>query len=445
MTPIFFLVFYVVGILLTLFRHPIYGLYTYLFTFYMAPAYTWWRDDIPELRYLLIIGIVAVVASLRLPVDTGRAKWHQTGAGRLFLLFVLFNWLQIIWAIDRDLQIEGAILYTKHLVAFYLVYRFADSIERVIQIAMVHVLGCFWFGLKALEKGGGRLEDIGGAVASANELGIHIVTGVLFGGLMLLGIRDWRRIIMIGCLPFIVNCLILTISRGAFVGLAVGGIVGYIAIPQKLRFNYKVFGVLGLILFSLLIHDQLIERFMVTYHALTSDQVELDGSAVSRSEIASAGFRMGLDYPLGAGHRATLLLSPQYMDEHLLGEKTGQRAAHNTSAAVVAEHGFPGLILYFLIIFWVLRTMVRMRRSGNTDETERHGMCMAFIVSSLIAIYAAGNFSNTIGLEAQYWCLALLASVSELQAAVVGQADDIVQKSKGKSKTIARGAKKLPL
>lgn len=410
----------------------------------MAPAYTWWRDDIPELRYLLIIGIIAVVASLRLPADTDRAKWYRTGAGKLFLLFVLFNWLQIIWAIDRDLQIEGAILYTKHLVAFYLIYRFADSIERIIQIAMVHVVGCFWFGWQALEKGGGRLEDIGGAVAGSNELGVHIATGVLFGGIMLLGIRDWRRIIMFGCLLFITNCLVLTISRGAFLGLVAGGIGGYIAIPQKFRFNYKVIGVLGLILFSLLAHEQLIERFTGTYLALTSDQEELDHSGAGRTEIAKAGFRMGMDYPLGAGHKATALLSPRYMDEDLLSRTAGRRSAHNTSAAVIAEHGFPGLVLYYLIIFWVLRTMVRMRRSGGTDETERHGMCMAFTVSSLIAIYVAGNFSNNIDLETQYWCLALLASVSELQATVVGKAADVVQKSKGKSKTIAMGAKKLP-
>lgn len=321
-------------------------------------------------------------------------------------------------------------MFTKHLVAFYLIYRLADSIERVIQIAMVHVVGCFWFGWQALGEGYGRLETIGGAVAGANELGVHVTTGIFFAGIMLLGIKDLRRIILFGCIPFIFNCLILTISRGAFLGFVAGGIGGYLLVPKSLRASYRVIGILGIVLFSLLAHDQLIERFTDTYRAMTTDEVEIDRSAASRIEIAKAGIKIGLDYPFGAGHKSTAFLSEQYMDETVLGYKGG-RAAHNTFAAVFAEYGFPGFILYFLMIFWVFRTVVLIHRSGGTDETERYQMCMAFTASSLIAIYVSGNFSNNIDLETQYWCLALLASISQLHEAVVGKVSEIASISSG--------------
>lgn len=417
MTPILFLIGYVVGLILTFVRHPIYGLYTYLFAFYMAPSYTWWRDDVPDIRYLFIAGIIAVIGSLLFAGDhdSQRSKWYQTTPGRLFLLFVLYNWLQVFWAIDRDSQIDAAFLYSKHLVSFYLMYHFADSIDRIKEIALIHVMGCVWFGYQALDASGGRLESIGGAVAGSNELGVHVSTGLIFGGILLLSLRGARRWITFAGLPLIANCLVLTISRGAFLGLFAGGLAGFFAIPKRLVKRYAMIGVLGLVLVSILAHEALIERFTETYFALTTEQEELDRSAASRWEIAQAGMAIGMDHPFGAGDSATEILSGQYLT---LSEKG--RAAHNTTIAVFAEHGIPGLIIYLLTILWVLRTILRMRRAGgvNEQESEQIGALMTLAGSSLLAIYVSGNFSSNLGLETQYWCLALLASTVELQKAL---------------------------
>ena len=61
-----------VGLVLTMLLHPIYGLYTYLFTFYTAPSYGWWWSEIPELRYLFIVGVVTALATVRLPAEPDR-------------------------------------------------------------------------------------------------------------------------------------------------------------------------------------------------------------------------------------------------------------------------------------------------------------------------------------------------------------------------------------
>jgi len=413
-TPILFLIGYGLGLVLTFVRHPIYGLYTYLFAFYMAPSYTWWRNDVPDIRYLFIAGIVAVIGTLRLADDHDpqRLKWHQTTPGRLFLLFVCYNWLQVFWAIAPDAQIDAAFLYTKHLVSFYLMYRFADSIDRIKEIALIHVVGCAWFGYQALDASGGRLESIGGAVAGANELGVHVSTGLLFGGILLLGFRGIRRWLTFACLPLIANCLVLTISRGAFLGVLAGGLAGYFTIPKRLTKLYALCGILALVLVSMLAHEALVERFTETYLAMTTEQGELDRSAASRMEIARAGLAIGLDHPFGAGDSATEILSGQYLTPFEKG-----RAAHNTTMAVFAEHGVPGLILYLLTILWVVRSMLRMRRAVGTiePESEQNGALMTLAGTSLLAVYVSGNFSSNLGLETQYWCLALLASTVELQ------------------------------
>jgi len=423
MTPYFFIVGYFVGLVMTFVR-PIYGLYTYLFTFYLAPSYMWWRNDVPDLRYLQIIGIATLIAvALLKPRDTNRAPWYHTGGGRLFLAFVVYNWLQVAWAVEPDLQIEGAILYTKHLISFYLFYRLADSAENIQKLAIAHVIGCAWFGYQALDAGGGRLEEIGGPVQGANELGVHVSTALLFGGILFLSLTGVRRWIVFSCLPLVMNCMILTISRGAFVGFVGGGLLGLLTVPRFLVPRYIVAGLLGAVLFSMLAHDELIERFTETWHALTTETVELDGSAASRTEIAKAGIRIGLDHPFGAGHRTTALLSPRYMPEEVLSRSTGQRAAHNSSAAVFAEHGFPGLVIYYLTIFWVLRTLFKMRRIEGSSELRDIGICGAFAGTAMVAVYISCNFSNNVDLETQYWCLALLASAHELYKSAMKKAE----------------------
>ncbi|MEO0577352.1 MAG: O-antigen ligase family protein [Pseudomonadota bacterium] len=365
MTPIIFMAGYALGLLLTFVRHPIYGLYTYFFAFYMAPSYGWWRNDVPDLRYMFIAGIAAVIASLWLPRDNSRPRFYETTPGKLFLMFVAFNWLQVMWAFDEAAQIEAATLFTKHAVSFYLIYTFANSIERIKEIAFWHVIGCGWFGYQALGAGGGRLETIGGPVAGSNELGVHITSGLIFGGLLLLSLRGLRRIAVFSVLPLIANCLILTISRGAFLGFFVGGLAGYVAAPKRITKTYLILGILGLVMVVMLSHNAMIERFTESFAAFTTEEEQVDRSAASRVEIAKAGIKIGLAHPFGAGSTATERMSGQYLTLF----ETG-RAAHNTLAEVFAEHGFPGLILYVLIAIWALRTILGMRRTPVTASDE---------------------------------------------------------------------------
>lgn len=414
MTPLFFLLVYAAGLAAALVRHPIFGLYTYLFTFYMSPEKTWWSSQVPSLRYLFIAAIVAILATLRLPRDDTRAPWYKTGSGKLLLAFVVYNWLQYFWAVNPDLQIEGATLYTKHLIVFYLFYRLADSSEKIISLSLVHLVGCAYFGYLALGASGGRLESIGGPVAGANELGVHVSSAILFGALLFLSLPGARRWLIVACMPLVVNTLVLTLSRGSFLGLAAGGLFGYFTSPPQLRKRYLGASLLGAVLFAMLAHEPLIERFTATFDGVTDEEAELDHSATSRIDIALAGLAIARDHPLGAGYRSTALLSPKYMDPSLLSRSKGQRAAHNSSAAVIAEHGLPGIVLYYLMILWSIRTALRVTSTTAEGDPKHYGAIACMLGASLFGIYVSCNFSNNVDLETQYWCLALLASVFEL-------------------------------
>jgi len=210
-------------------------------------------------------------------------------------------------------------------------------------------------------------------------------------------------------MPFIVNTLILTLSRGAFLGFVAGGLAAGYFIPGVFRKRFIGLSFLALGLLAVLSHDQFTERMWNLYESLTTEEVEIDNSASSRLAIFKAGMEIGKSNLLGSGYKATPALSARYLPERYQPSPGVGRSAHNTFAAVFAEHGVPGTILYFSIVLWVLRHLfkppIMPPGYGPQDRALSVGMAAA-----LVGMYISGNFSNNVDTETQYWILALICA-----------------------------------
>ncbi|MEE4111075.1 MAG: O-antigen ligase family protein, partial [Halieaceae bacterium] len=224
----------------------------------------------------------------------------------------------------------------------------------------------------------------------------------------------------------IVNTLILTLSRGAFLGFVAGGLTAGYFIPGVFRKRFVWLSCLALVLLSLLAHEQFTERLWNLYESLTSEEVEIDNSASSRLAIFKAGMEIGKSNLLGSGYKATPALSARYLDPRYHASPGVGRSAHNTFAAVFAEHGVPGTILYFSIVLWVLLHLFKPPLMppgyGPKDRALSVGMAAA-----LVGMYVSGNFSNNADTETQYWILALICAQlanSRLEAATAEESAD---------------------
>ena len=173
---------------------------------------------------------------------------------------------------------------------FFLIYHLIDTQERMVQFLMGHIVGCMWWGYLALDAGSGRLEDIGGPVGGANELGVHVTTALIVGGLMWMFTHGRTRTLIFVAMPLVANTIILTVSRGAFLGFFVGGLVAGVFTPSGHRRRYLWTTILAAILISILAHDDLKVRFTETWEGLTSESTELDKSALSRKEVFRGGW-----------------------------------------------------------------------------------------------------------------------------------------------------------
>ena len=124
-----FLVFvvYAAGLVLGFAYRPIFAVFSYLWIFYNDPETHWWGTDLPQLRYSLGAAVVALIATMRIPVPRGAPSWAGNGAAVVLILYACWMWIQTGWAVNPEIHPTGAIMFTKYVVLFYIVYRVTSA------------------------------------------------------------------------------------------------------------------------------------------------------------------------------------------------------------------------------------------------------------------------------------------------------------------------------
>ena len=336
------------------------------------------------------------------------------------MVYVAWMWIQTAWA--NPSHLEGVILYSKYVVLFYLIYRLIIDEKTLLLFAIAHVLGCFYFGIPALDaRDVGRLEYIGGpGVNDSNTLDMHVSTGLFFAGTLILAQRRWIRWAVLLMVPVLANCVIQTESRGAFLGAAFGGLAYYVLAPKLYRKYIFTLGVISV--FILLAYAPAVywER-MGTISAVQSEEIEIDSSSQSRIELAKAQLMMFADYPFGLGFDTTTHLSRAYLETQWLtaGYRQdvathGGRSSHNTLLSVLVDQGIPGIIMALAMILVVLSVVRRYKKLDNQGLSRELGLYRAAIGATLAAVLTSGMFTNYLKAEIQLWSLALLVAAYEL-------------------------------
>lgn len=409
---------FLAGLLLAFFLHPAYGLLSYLWIFYNHPPMFWWGAELPDLRYALFAAMATFVAALRLQLPHA-TPWYGNAGAKLILLYAIWMWIQGLWAVDFDVHLEGAILCTKYVMLFYLIFKIVSDIKRIELFLWGHVGGSFLFGwLAYTTTTGGRLETIGGpGIDDANLLATHIITGLIAAGFMFIGIRGVRRWGAFLAIPFILNAIILTQSRGGFLALILAAPAAWYLSPKPYRRHIFLSGLLAAGLFVYLSHEEFWDRISTIF---TSESQTIEET---RLHLIGPQFEMFLDHPFGAGHRGNELLSPNYIPEQFLSE-TGRRSSHNTFMAALVDQGFPGAILLLGIYLWAGRALVRLKRLDEQGLPLIFGIYRAAIGTALMSCLISGLFLNLLKTEVQIWLVALLASLIAISHSAVQEANN---------------------
>jgi hypothetical protein len=436
-TALVFIVVFALGSFLAFVRQPIFGLLTYLWVFYNPPTERWWGSELPNLRWALVAGVIALISAWRIQVPPNRPPWHGNWGVRLFILFTIWLWVQNAWALAGGQQLFLSILFTKYIVVFYILYRVVHDEKSVTLFFWANVIGCFIWGWDAYNADvAGRLEAIGGTdVSGANGASMQLLVGLILAGFMFLGQRGVKRWILLLIIPFILNAIILTGTRGAFVAMIASGLAAFFLARRPYRFRVYAIGVLAVLLLLRLGNDLFWQR-MGTLE-VTQEQ-EMEKSAQSRFVIARANWAMALEYVFGVGHRGNEILSPDFIPEEYLVSFTGTRAAHNTSMAILVDHGFPGAVIYVVFLVWAIGSLWRLNLLAKQTRNLQLHLYAAAIGPALIACFVSGQFSNFLKAEVQVWLIALMVVLYNLCSESIGEdpGDIAVEAKVGRSLSI---------
>lgn len=415
------------------FRHPIYGLYTYIAVFYLDAPHRWWGQGLPDLRWSLLTAIVTALAMLRLKPDPQRTRWYKTFPAIILMLYAAWLWIQSPWALDAEMHRECAVLFTKFVIVYYMVYSLIDTPLKAGDFLLAQVLGCLYLGFLALgaPAPGGRLEGVGGAgIDDSNTLGMHAAAVAASGALLIFIKRDWQRYAALVSLPLILNLVVLTGSRGAFLSLFMGGVAIFALRPKENSRLFYTLAFLGILGFGVVASESFWAR-MKTMEAAVNKEEVMDNSAEGRIVQMKAGLRMFTAHPLGVGHRGFVTLSPRYMDSIYMSE-TGTRSSHNTFISTLVEQGLPGATLFLLLWLWVLKSCLVARRWAVARRPMLDVGVMASACAGLIVVFVGGQFADFLKTEIQIWLFALLAGLLHLPAARPGFATSRTLAGRGK-------------
>ena len=399
---------------------PSYAIGVYMLTFFAHPQFWWWGDPLEGYRWNFLAGTLLVGTLL-----ISRAKLTTTGERPLstnaapILAFMVVNAVLVhaLFAVNPVSSMEWLTARVKFIALFFLVQYAIKDEEDYNIVAMSITLGMAYIGYEATinERGsfsGGRLEGIGAAgVTSSNQLASLLVTGLPLAVTLLftrIG-NPLKALVMVGSgLTF--NVVLMCNSRGAFLGLILGGFAFLLMASGPARkHSRRIIALAAVATFLLLGDPEILPRFLTTF----TTEGQRDTSAQNRLEFWAAAREMIEDYPLGSGgnsfsegrgwrYRSGTAGLPG--DARTVRDT---RAIHNGYLTEAADWGVQGFAIMVCFLAAIWKTLRRGRRLALSAGDASSVMVFASIAASLVAWMVSSVFGDYLNDEWGFWTAAV--------------------------------------
>lgn len=371
-------------------RGPFEALLFYLWIAYFRPEQWMWDASlVTALKLSFSVGVYLLIRSLP---SLGKAPFDLRAM--LLLAFLLLSglsaWTSEVSAVAWDRWID----FGKTLTVTYLLYILAS--ENIAKFRTVIVVIAFSQGFESIKQGyAGLLLRPGGT--NMNELphlgdnnGVAVgmlLLATLFIALGRTATWKWERWLHLFFVIGVLYRSITTYSRGAFLALAA------LAIVYVMRTNQKMKALVAVALVSAIILPVLPEAFwnrMNTMNVSSEDQ--MDTSSASRLHFWRVARLMASDHPfLGIGYDSFNTVYDQY--DFSVGYYGKGRSVHSMWFGVLAELGYPALMLYIAMFVLALTGMNRVAAWARRGELpmEFYHFAVALQVA-LVAAAVGGSF-----------------------------------------------------
>ena len=321
-----------------------------------------------EVHLILLLGLAAL---LSMPMATSPGEAFGEFTDVLLKAIVIFIVLVNVVRTENRLRL---LIWLAFAVSVYLsYYAIAD-----------YMTGNFREGSAFYNN-----QRIGGVIrglfGNSNDLALHLVTMVpLAIGFAFATKRTLRRLLYIACAALFVGAIVVTFSRGGFLGLFVASLV----LVRKIGRKNKTLSTGALVAALLLLLTLAPATYSSRLGTIFSSASDATGSSSQRTEILKRSIWVTLRYPLfGVGVGNFHYKSVQEL------------VTHNAYTQVSAEMGIPALVVYIMLMVYPLRRL-REIEAATVDVAEQRRLHYWSIgIQASIIAYMVSSFFGAVAYQ----------------------------------------------
>lgn len=372
------------------FRGPFYALLYYIWNAYFRPEEWVWgdtRDLVLALNASFWAGVLVVLSTL-----LGRTRFLWNGHITILFLFAvhaavsaeLSAYSEYSWLFCGD--------FLRAVVITYLIVVLANDRWKLQTLVLVMAISLGFEGAKQgwaelFRNPGGRNDNIVAFLGDNNGVAIGMLMLVpLLGALAKTTSHRWLRRLHLFILVGVVYRAISTYSRGGFLA------AGVLAVVYWFRSRNKLAVLAGTLLVAGILLPVMPDAFWDRMHTITTYAETEESSAISRFHFWEVAVVMARDNPIfGVGFHSYNSAYDEY--DFSFGSYGQNRSVHSTWFGVLAEMGYPGLILFLLLVGLAIRNCQVARRlcAARADLGDLAVFATAF-ETSLWVFVTGGTF-----------------------------------------------------
>lgn len=322
------------------------------------------------------LGMIAWLTRVHLTRTWNRVLWPLAIP---FSLFVLACFLAVAAAVDPGYSFKSLKKLLQILIFFWALNSIRDEEQRDFLVLLLVAAACA-AGLYGIYQG--LITEVTTATRVKGTMSIYMTFA---GLLMLVGLVGLGRFLfrrprekwLAAAVTIIVACLLLTLTRQAWLGFLTGLVFLVFFWRRKLLWAIPV-----LIVLILLFSPEAVQKRI---HSMTDLK---DWTVQSRLALWRGGWEVIKDYPLtGCGFRCMDIVHPNYPDP--TGYIKKYRGMHNNFVQVAVDAGLLGLVTWLSI--WMC-FFLELRRRARSPETLRGPEWVIMGSAASVLGFLAGGF-----------------------------------------------------
>lgn len=321
-----------------------------------------------EINLVLLFGLAAL---LSMPMAEVPAEAWQTFTEFLLKMIVIF--VVIVNVVRTESRLKLLLLLVMAVSVYLSVNAIYDYQRGFFQMGNIETYDA---------RITGRIK---GLFENSNDLAMHLVTMIPIAvALGLSKTGPFRKLVFGGAAALMVGAVVVSFSRGGFLGLIAAVFVLARRLGRKSKGTTTVALVFAAILFVALAPGAYSSRLATIFNS----SADLTTSSTQRTEVLKRSVWVALRYPLfgiGIGN------SPHKMPRNL--------ATHNTYTQVASEMGLAALACYILFLIHPFKRLRLIEKESDSTPEQKRFFYLSIGLQAALVGYMVSSFFGSVAYQ----------------------------------------------